>query len=343
MTTSDTTIQPISQPEEAVEAWDRIYSDEDPAEVLEPLAIRLALGMVEYDSVRDAMEEGPLRNLRPVRGFVHKLARLSNRLVDARLVDIIKSDHEAAEFILRHPSAVIALKRQERESEVRKLPFAPAAAPARPQAEPKVSSAAQAKRDVTMRLAPAPWVSRAALVLVGLGLGLIAGRRLESRDRAGPMTELLTATLTPAPRQDRSGNADEIRVTADGSFAIRPGAGYSLIIRSPRAGAATIVLSGAGQTIVYPKEGRDPILVDAEMKSHSYGPLPAPLLKSTAIVVITDSDATATIRAIVEGKRTTPGESLEALIRDEFSKAGRPWVAIERVIVEPSSQPETKP
>jgi hypothetical protein len=344
MMTSELTIQPIARPDEAIKAWNQIYSDDEPSETIAYLAIQLALGMVLNDSVREAMEKGPLRGVRPVRGFVYKLARLSDRLAENRLVDIIKSDHEVAEFLVRHPAAVVSLKRQELESEGRKLTLASAAAPAKRQAASTIPPTDQVGRDVAARLVLARWLHRAALIFVSAGLGLIAGRQLApTQDPAGPMGELLSASLTPVPGQDRSDRLNEISVTSDGSFTIHPGTPYSLIIRSPRAGAATIVIISAGQTIIYPKNGQDPIGVEAGMKPQPYGPLTAPLSKSTAIVVITDQDATATIGAIVERQSTAPGEPLEGRIRDELSRAGRPWVAIERVSIEPPSQPELNP
>jgi hypothetical protein len=342
MTTSELTIQPIAKPDEAIKAWNRIYSDDGASKILEYLAIQLALGMVEHDSVREAMEHGPLRGLQPVRGFIYKLARLSDRLAEERLVDIINSDHEAAEFLLRHPAAVIALKRQEAESKVSTLPLGSAVVSTKPRKEPKVTSRVHAKRNLAAYLVLARWVPRAALVLASAGLGGIAGHQLATtRDQPSPMREILIARLTPVTGQDRSGDGDRIETKADGSFAIQQEF-YSLSICSPRSGIATIVLTGPGQPIVYPKGKQEPIRVEAE-KPLRYPAMPTPRSRTTVIVVITEPDATAIIRTTVEASSTIAGDPLESRIRDSLWKAGRSWVAINQVIIEPTSRPAPKP
>jgi hypothetical protein len=188
---------------------------------------------------------------------------------------------------------------------------------------------------------PAPLVINAAIVFLAVILGVLLGHLITSRIGAVvPPGELLIAGLTPAPGLARDGKIDRLEATLDGAYAIRSGSTYSLIISSPRSGEATLVLSGADQTVVYPAAGQGPILVDAGKPSR-YGPLRAPRSRTTVLVVVTDPQATVTIRAILEKSSVTEVELLAPRIQDALRKAQGHWIAINQLIVEPSPAPRS--
>ncbi len=179
----------------------------------------------------------------------------------------------------------------------------------------------------------------AALVTVAAALGVLVGRFLPSTGGAArPRGELLIASLTPAPRLARSGDAGRVETTSDGTFAIRPGSPYSLIIRSPRAGAATLVVGEAGRSpVIYPTPRQSPLRVEAG-KPFTFGPLRAPRSRTIALVVVADPQAASAVRAIIEGLSPAEIEASASRIQDALRDVRLPWAAINRIIIEPAPQ-----
>jgi hypothetical protein len=175
----------------------------------------------------------------------------------------------------------------------------------------------------------------AAVVALAVFLGALLDRLISPKGVAVAPGELLLASLTPVPRTDRGGEADRLETTADGSFALRPGSSFSLIISSPRSGKATVVLSSDDRTAIYPTREQRSIDIEAG-KSYRYGPLRAPRSRTTAVAVVTDPEATETIRTLLAGPPPTASAPLASRIQDTLRKAGHPWIAINQVLVEPA-------
>lgn len=208
------------------------------------------------------------------------------------------------------------------------------------------------------------WFAAAAAVVVGVFLGrFFAGKGPHALE--GTNCEIILANLTPVPDSRlRGGNTSSpvstntgpatdrgsqpgaenerpaVAVTSEGSFAIAPESTYGLVIRSPRAGWATVVVLDSNQPKTYPKPGQPRIPIRAE-SPFNFRPLVAPMSGTRVLAIVTDSDATEVIDGAV---RSVPPESIGSVvfvdrIREALGKTGRSWAAIGQVVLEPAQSP----
>ncbi len=181
-----------------------------------------------------------------------------------------------------------------------------------------------------------------AIVILAGVLGIVLGRLIPSKNGVvGPSTEILLASLTPVARGERGLTTGRPQPTPEGTFAVLPGSSYSLVIRSPRSGVATLLLLGPERIVVLPRSGQSPIRVPAGQPL-VHGPLAAPRARSTALLIVADPDPTETVSKVVA--QTQSGQisvaELAERIRAALAGAGRTWVAMSQVDVEPAHDPQ---
>jgi hypothetical protein len=113
----DTCLEPIRDPDAAVEAWQRIYADRDEPADTDDGCKRLALGMLVSAEVRRAVEERAVGQRPAVPGFITELARLAERVRIGSLQLLLETDPAAAAFVARHPQAIPLLLQEEGEED----------------------------------------------------------------------------------------------------------------------------------------------------------------------------------------------------------------------------------
>src|SRR6516165_2177796 len=140
---------------------------------------------------------------------------------------------------------------------------------------------------------------RAALVGLGLAasflLGWLTGRGKLGPEPSGRPGERLLASLTALPRDSRAVEAARVMLDDQGVYRIAGGKDFALELRSPRRGAATLVLLGPGDPLVYPLPGQADIAVEA-LEPRKFGPLDQPEARTTALVLVTDTPAAEIVR-----------------------------------------------
>jgi DNA-directed RNA polymerase specialized sigma24 family protein len=115
----------ILDPEEALLAWERVYSGRDTADVLQLLCVRLALGLLASEAVRLRVQERWTDRLRPAPAFLARLGRLRGQLRDGSLEQLARRDPEVAAFLVRHPQLIPALRTRDERQRARVEPAGP--------------------------------------------------------------------------------------------------------------------------------------------------------------------------------------------------------------------------
>jgi hypothetical protein len=131
-------------------------------------------------------------------------------------------------------------------------------------------------------------------------------------------------------------------VTLDeqGVYRITGGRDFSLEIRSPRQGVATLVLLGAGRSTIYPLPGQADIAVEP-LERRKFGPLDSPDTRTTVLVIVTATPAVDTVRQHLrsaEGAQDQP-HRLVAQLEQALWQAGQRWAALGRITIEPAGKP----
>jgi hypothetical protein len=185
---------------------------------------------------------------------------------------------------------------------------------------------------------------RAALVGIGLAasflLGLLVGSWRFAPQPSERPPERLLASLTAVPRDSRAADAARVTLDDQGVYRITGGRDFSLEVRSPRRGVATIVLLGRGQPTVYPLPGQADIAVEP-LEPRKFGPLDPPQARTTVLIIVTATPAAETVRehlAAGAGALDQPDRML-AQLEQVLWGAGQRWAALGRITIEPAGRP----
>jgi hypothetical protein len=185
---------------------------------------------------------------------------------------------------------------------------------------------------------------RAALVGMGLAasflVGWLVGQRSVVPQPSGQPGERLLASLTAVPRDSRAAEAARVTLDDQGVYRITGGRDFSLQIRSPRRGVATLVLLGGGPPVVYPLPGQADIAVEP-LQLRKFGPLDRPQARTIVLVIVTATPAVKTVRQHLAAAEVTQDQPDQVLAQLEQALwgAGQGWAALGRITIEPAGRP----
>jgi hypothetical protein len=142
--------------------------------------------------------------------------------------------------------------------------------------------------------------------------------------------EVLVASVTPQSGVSRGVGADNFQIM---------GPDFSVTIASPRRGFATIALLAPGQCEVYPGPGQEAITITPP-QPRDYGPLPRPRVKTTMLVIVTETPAAETIRKALPVEGAAPEDISKILenLNIALLQHGYRWAAIARMTIEPPTK-----
>jgi hypothetical protein len=107
--------QSMTDRDEALEAWHRVYGEDGEAPQLESLARRLAVSLVRNSELRRFLQDEAVGNLPPTSRFIDDLTDVTVRVRITPLVYLAEHDTHVAEFLVRHPAAIDRLLAEQGE------------------------------------------------------------------------------------------------------------------------------------------------------------------------------------------------------------------------------------
>jgi hypothetical protein len=125
-----------------------------------------------------------------------------------------------------------------------------------------------------------------------------------------------------------------LRALSAGVYRLHRGQDWGIVIRSSRDGVATIAWMSDAQIEVWPRPGEQSIQVN-DAQPTRYGPFRTDAVKSSVLVVVTESTAKESIlRALVASRDAREPSDLERHVQRSLWKDGYRWACVAVITVE---------